>query len=473
MVDMIIYVVKPGDSLWQISNTFGVPLSEIIEANKLPNPNQLLVGQAIIVPKEGIYHVVMPGESLWAIAGLYNTTVEEILRSNNIANPNIIHPGLRLFIPAPIHRVVPGETLSQIAEKYGVSVESLVIANNIENPDLIFPGMILVVPIAVRPEIFVNGFIYMLGQQAGPIINEVADNLTYVSPFAYLIRENGTMEPIDDDAAINASLENNIVPMMAITNFTSTQLGENLAHVVLNNPDIQDTLLDNIINIMQEKGYKGLNVDFENVLPADKVPYNEFMQKTVDRLHPLGYFVSSSLAPKTRADQPGLLYEAHDYEAHGRIADFVVLMTYEWGYRLGPPRAISPLNLIRQVLDYAVTVIPRDKIFFGFQLYARDWTLPHVVGQQARTFSVQEAIRLGVRYGAVIQYDSIAQSPFFRYRDENGVMHEVWFEDARSAQAKFETVKEYRLGGISYWALGYPFPQNWTLLEDNFIVKKL
>ena len=470
---MIIYVVKPGDSLWQISNAFGVPLSEIIEANKLPNPNQLLIGQAIIIPKEGVYHVVKPGESLWMIAGLYNVTIEEILRSNNIANPNIIHPGLRLFIPAPIHRVAPGETLSQIAEKYGVSVESLVIANNIENPDLIFPGMILVVPIAVRPEIFVNGFIYMLGQQAGPIINEVADNLTYVSPFAYLIRENGTMEPIDDDVAINTSIENNVVPMMAITNFTSTQLGENLAHVVLNNPDIQNTLLDNIVNIMQEKNYKGLNVDFENVLPADRVPYNEFMQETVDRLHPLGYFVSSSLAPKTRADQPGLLYEAHDYEAHGRIADFVVLMTYEWGYRLGPPRAISPLNLIRQVLDYAVTVIPRDKIFFGFQLYARDWTLPHVVGQQARTFSVQEAIRLGVRYGAVIQYDSIAQSPFFRYRDENGVMHEVWFEDARSAQAKFETVKEYRLGGISYWALGYPFPQNWTLLEDNFIVKKL
>ncbi|MCK9217661.1 MAG: LysM peptidoglycan-binding domain-containing protein [Firmicutes bacterium] len=470
---MIIYVVKPGDSLWQISNAFGVPLSEIIEANKLPNPNQLLIGQAIIVPKEGVYHVVKPGESLWMIAGLYNVTVEEILRSNNIANPNIIHPGLRLFIPAPIHRVVSGETLSQIAEKYGVSVESLVIANNIENPDLIFPGMILVVPISVRPEIFVNGFIYMLGQQAGPIINEVADNLTYVSPFAYLIRENGTMEPIDDDVAINTSLENNIVPMMAITNFTSTQLGENLAHVVLNSPDIQNTLLDNIVNIMQEKNYKGLNVDFENVLPADRVPYNEFMQRTVDRLHPLGYFVSSSLAPKTRADQPGLLYEAHDYEAHGRIADFVVLMTYEWGYRLGPPRAISPLNLIKQVLDYAVTVIPRDKIYFGFQLYARDWTLPHVPGQQARTFSVQEAIRLGVRYGAVIQYDSIAQSPFFRYRDDNGVMHEVWFEDARSAQAKFETVKEYRLGGISYWALGYPFPQNWTLLEDNFIVKKL
>lgn len=471
-MSMIIHVVKPGDTLWQISNFYGVPVSETINANKLPNPNNLLIGQAIIVPKEGVYHIVKPGESLWKIAQTYKTTVDAIIRNNRITNPNNIYPGLRLFIPAITHQVMRGETLTQIAARYGVSLGSLININNITNPDLIYPGMVLVIPIKERPEIYVNGFIYQLGEQAAPIINEVGKYLTYVSPFAYLIRQNGSMEPIDDTAAIRASYSNNIVPMMAITNFTSTQLGENLAHIVLNSPDIQNTLLTNIVNIMKEKGYQGLNVDFENVLPEDRVPYNQFMQKTVDRLHPLGYFVSSSLAPKTSAEQPGLLYEAHDYEAHGRIADFVVLMTYEWGYRLGPPQAISPLNQIKRVLDYAVTVIPRNKIYFGFQLYARDWTLPHVQGQQARTFSVQEAIRIGVKYGVTIQYDNIAQSPFFRYRDENGRMHEVWFEDARSAQAKFDTVKAYRLGGISYWALGYPFPQNWTLLGDNFTIKK-
>lgn len=470
---MIIHVVKPGESLWQISNFYGVPINETISANKLPNPNQLLVGQAIIVPIEGVYYTVRAGDSLWSIAQNHNTTVEAITRVNNISNPNVIYPGLRIFIPATSHRVVSGESLSQIAARYGVSLESLIRTNNITNPDLIFPGMILTIPVAARPQLSVNGFIYQLGPDAGPIINDVGKYLTYVSPFAYLIREDGTMEPIDDAAAINATYENNALPMMAITNFTSTQLGENLAHVVLNNTDIQDILLTNIVSIMKEKGYQGLNVDFENVLPVDKEPYNDFMQKTVDKLHPLGYFVSSSLAPKTSADQPGLLYEAHDYAAHGRIADFVVLMTYEWGFRLGPPRAISPLNLIRQVLDYAVTVIPRDKIFFGFQLYARDWALPHVQGQEARTFSVQEAIRIGVRYGATIEYDYTAQSPFFRYRNEAGQMHEVWFEDARSAQAKFDTVKEYGLAGISYWALGYPFPQNWTLLGDNFTIRKL
>jgi spore germination protein len=147
-------------------------------------------------------------------------------------------------------------------------------------------------------------------------------------------------------------------------------------------------------------------------------------------------------------------------------------MTYEWGYRLGPPQAISPLDQIKRVLDYAVTVIPREKIFFGFQIYARDWLLPHVAGQEAETFSCQEAISRAVRYGTVIQYDPVAESPFFRYTDEMGRQHEVWFEDARSAQAKFDTVKSYNLAGISYWALGYPFPQNWVLLEDNFTIGK-
>ena len=470
---MIIHVVKPGETLWQISNFYGVPLAETISANQLPNPNQLLIGQAIIIPKDGITYVVQPGETLWMIAQRFNTTIDVILRNNDIANPDVIFPGMRILIPTPLYQVMPGDTLLGIANRFGVSLQSLIDANNIENPDLIFPGMVLVIPIKIRPLIDVNGFIYRLGQQAAPIITEVGQFLTYVAPFAYLIREDGTLEPIDDTAAINAAINVNAVPMMAITNFTSTHLGENLAHVVLNDLAIQNVLLNNIVNIMNQKGYKGLNVDFENVLPIDRVPYNEFMQRTVDKLHPLGYFVSSSLAPKVSADQPGLLYEAHDYAAHGRIADFVILMTYEWGYRLGPPRAISPINLIRQVLDYAVTAIPRNKIFFGFQTYARDWVLPHVQGQQARTFSVQEAIRLGVRYGAIIQYDELAQSPFFRYRNENGVQHEVWFEDPRSAQAKFDTVKDYGLAGISYWALGYPFPQNWTLLGDNFTVRKI
>lgn len=470
---MLIHTVNAGETLWQIANYYRVPIVRIIEVNDLENANNLAIGQSLVIPTEDSFHTVKSGEILWAIAQNYGTTVQAIIQANKIINANYIYPGLRLYIPAPRYQVKIGETLWQIAQRYGIDLHTLIKVNNIENPNRITPGTVLIIPRRQRPSIEVNGYIYILKDEGADIAREEGRYLTYLSPFAYRIREDGTLQPIDDAAVINAALSVRAVPMMSITNFTSTELGHNLANVVLSSADIQQTLLTNIINIMKQKGYKGVNIDFENVLPQDRENYNQFLQRAVDRLHRENFFVSTALAPKVSESQQGLLYTAHDYAAHGRIVDFVVLMTYEWGYRMGPPQAISPLNEIRRVLDYAVTVISRKKIFFGFQLYARDWKLPFVKGNEAETFSMQEAIARAVRFGAVINFDSVSQTPFYRYKDSSGIMHEVWFEDARSAQAKFDTVKEYNLRGISYWALGYPFPQNWALLEDNFNIIKL
>lgn len=469
---MLIHVVKQGETLWQISNAYGVSIADINAINELPDLNRIVVGQALVIPGEDLLYTVKPGDTLWRIAQTYGTTVQAIAQQNMISDPSRINVGMTLVIPAARYRVQPGDTLWAIAQRLGVSLQSLINANRIANPNLISPGMMLVIPGRERPLISVNGYIYIMGQPGASIVLQNGEHLTYLSPFAYLIKEDGTLQPIFDAPLIQAAVSENVIPMMSITNFTATSRGENLASVVLNNMGIINRLLTEITRIMGEKGYRGLNIDFENVLPGDREAYNRFLELTVNRLHPLGYFVSTAVAPKTGPEQAGLLYEAHDYPAHGRIVDFVILMTYEWGYRKGPPQAISPLDQIKRVLDYAVTVIPRNKIFFGFQIYARDWLLPHAAGQEAETFSNQEAVSRAVRFGAAIQYDPVAQSPFFRYTDQTGRGHEVWFEDARSAQAKFDTVKSYGLAGISYWALGYPFPQNWALLEDNFTIRR-
>jgi spore germination protein len=424
---MIIHVIQRGENLWLISRRYGVSADRIAAVNELPDPNSLTVGQALVIPVQSPReHVVRPGDSLWLIARRYTTTVEALIQANRLTSPNDLYPGQVLRIP--------------------------------EKP---------------KPVIEVNAFSIQFDEAGAEEVRRVGRHLTYLTPFGYRMKKDASLEPVKDTALIEAAESTHVVPVMGITNFSATELGSDVAHAILSSTELQDKLLTNVITTMRSKGYRGLNIDFENVLQGDRELYNQFLERAVNRLHAENYFVSSSLAPKTSGQQKGLLYEAHDYAAHGRILDFVVLMTYEWGYRFGPPQPISPIDQIRAVLDYAVTVMPRNKIMMGFQLYARDWVLPHVKGQQAETFSVQEAVKRAVQHGAAIQYDQKSQSPYYRYMDERGRTHEVWFEDARSAQAKFNLVKNYNLRGISYWVLGYPFPQNWVLLEDNFRVTKL
>ncbi|NOU98828.1 LysM peptidoglycan-binding domain-containing protein [Paenibacillus planticolens] len=470
---MQIHVVQKGENLWQISERYGVSINRIIAVNGLEDPNHLVIGLALLIPEPYPEYVVQSGDSLGTIAGRYGISVEALAQANSISDVGQLRPGQVLVIPVLRHTVRPGETLWAIAHHYGVSMQAISQANGITNANLISSGQILKIPEKQKMTIDVNAYTNVFGETAARQVREDGEHLTYVCPFGYRMKDDGTLEPADDQALIAAAYDKRVVPVMSITNFSATETGSKLAHTILSSTELQNKLLTNIITIMETKGYRGLNVDFENVYPSDRESYNQFLRLAVLRLHEKGFFVSTALAPKTSSEQKGLLYEAHDYAAHGEIVDFVVLMTYEWGYRFGPPQAISPINEIRRVLDYAVTVIPRKKIFMGFQLYARDWLLPHVKGQQAETFSMQEAVRRAIKHGAEIKYDQVSQTPYYRYADDKQRTHEVWFEDARSTQAKFNLVTSYNLRGVSYWVLGYPFPQNWPLLEDNFHVRKL
>lgn len=470
---MNIYVVQPGDSLWKISQSFRVDMNQIIAANGLTNPNQLVIGQALVIPTVAKYHIILPGETLWGIARTYGVTIESIIQINQIDNPSLIYSGQRIKLPTDFHIVQPGETLWLISNKYGVPVQDIVRVNGISNPTQIFPGQRLIIPEKIKSMIEVNAYITRFDTNGQQIVREVGDFLTYLTPFSYSIKEDGTISELKETEIFNVAEAKDISPLLVLTNFRAGEFNSDLAHEIFINTDIQDKLLNNIIEVMQNKGYVGLNIDFEYLYQNDRELYNQFLRRVVGKLHPLGFSVSTAIAPKYNREQSGLLYEAHDYAAHGEIVDFVVIMTYEWGWSGGPPMAVAPISEVRKVLQYALTEIPKEKLVMGAPLYGYDWTLPYVQGGAwAKTLSPQAAIGLAAQYGVSIQYDERSQSPFFHYWDNGGKEHVVWFEDARSSQAKFDLVKELNIRGISYWVLGNPFPQNWLILEDNFRIQK-
>ena len=134
---------------------------------------------------------------------------------------------------------------------------------------------------------------------------------------------------------------------------------------------------------------------------------------------------------------------------------------------------VAPINQVEKVLDYAVTAIPSEKILMGMPNYGYDWTLPFVRGSAARSLSNTAALEQAQRVGAQIRFDPTSQAPFYNYYDSAGKRHEVWFDDARSIQARLGLVSEYDLGGVSYWTINSFFPQNWIVLSSMYDIRKL
>lgn len=414
---------------------------------------------------------VHQGDTLWTIAQRHQVTVDEVVQANGLTHPERLVPGQALIIPQrDVHTVMPGESLWLIARRNGVSVEELARVNRLRVTDRIFPGQVLVLPRREKREIEVNAYLEPSGTERDvQIVNEVEGFLTYLGLFSAHVREDGGLDSFPAERALAALRDSRAVPMLTITNFRAGTFSPELSHAVFANESVQDRLIENSIRLVQSGGYRALQVDFEHIFPADRTLYNRFLERLAGRLRPLGILLSTALAPKTSAAQVGSWYEGHDYPAHGRIADFVVIMTYEWGWSGGPPMAVAPIPQVKRVLDYAVSVIPREKILMGAPLYGYDWTLPYVPGGPfARVVSPAGAVDLAAQHGVPIQYDATAEAPTFRYYGANGKEHEVWFEDARSMQSKFNLLRDYRLRGISYWRLGPSFQQNWTLLADQF-----
>lgn len=375
-----------------------------------------------------------------------------------------------------IYVVRPGDSVYSIAQQYLVSPSVIIYDNQLIPPYTLAIGQALLISDgtepADRPSVVSNGYAYPFISRW--VLEQTLPFLTSLSVFSYGFTMDGSLvyPELDDTWMVNAAVGYDVRPILTLTPLDAEgNFNNRLITSIVNSADARDTLFSQLISVMNEKGYSGLDIDFEYIRAEDRDPFTAFVAEAVGRLHPLGYTVSVALAPKTSADQPGLLYEGKDYPALGALADYVLLMTYEWGYTYGPNMAVAPLNKVREVVEYAVTAIPPEKIHLGIPNYGYDWPLPYIRGETAATsIGNVEAVQIAVLNNVPIQFDDISQSPFFRYSID-GTAHEVWFEDVRSIQGKFNLVKEFGLQGIGYWQIMRWWRANWLLLADNFHIK--
>ena len=448
-------------------------------AGQLPLFSHLLCCSCIEIGQGGrqmIIHTVQPGETLRSIAQRYGVLAQQLLRDNGIPAGEPLVPGQTLVVLHPdlLHTVQPGDTLHAIARAYDVTVNELYRNNpGLVLQNQIFPGETLVIRYDQRRmgALYTGGYAYPTVDLE--LLRQTLPYMSYLMPFTYELTEEGGLRPPEDAPLVELALQMGVSPLLHLSNLREPYgFDSDVAHLVLADPSLQERLVEEVLSAIEQRGYLGVDLDFENIYGVDRLRYPQLIRRLHDRLSPYGYEVLVALAAKTSDSAAGPLVEGHDYQAVGEAADMVLLMTYEWGYREGPPMAVAPIGSVREVLDYAVTRIPPGKLLLGIPNYGYDWPLPFAAGEtQARSLSNPQAVELARQAGVAIQYDSAAQAPWFRYWSGD-TEHEVWFEDAKSIRAKLELVGEYGLRGVGYWNLMRPFPQNWRVLNALYEIEQ-
>lgn len=419
-------MVKKGDTIYSIAREYSVPADLIININSPPDPDRLVVGQTLVIGIPKITHTVKKGETLTSIASDYKTTVKRLLRNNpQLMGSKMVKEG-----------------------------ESLVIEYDQEPERCIMTG----------------GYAYPYIDAA--TLRRTLPGLSSVSPFSYGFTSEGELVTLSDEAILEQAFASGVRPVMVLTSLNSDDVFDNgLAHALLNDEEAKENLYENIVANIALKGYKILDIDFEYLFPEDKKAFENFVAGLREKLDDYGVPVWVALAPKTSDDQKGLLYEAHDYRELGNIADRLLLMTYEWGYTYGPQMPVAPYDKVREVVEYAVSVIEPEKLLLGIPNYGYDFTLPYEEGvSRAKSLSPQQAVDLAFMNKAEIFYDKPSETAYFTYT-KDGVKHKVWFDDARSTKAKLELADEFGLAGVSFWNLMQYTPQTWMLLNPYCIAK--
>lgn len=150
--DYLIYTIKKGDNLYSIAKNYNITLEELINFNQ-QGSTLLHIGEQLLIPinnqtNNNIQYVIKPGDTLYNIAKRYNTNVDEIKRINNL-NTNMLKIGETILIPGTsnyqTYVIRTNDTLEGIALRYNTTVENIMKANNLLTDDVTV-GQIILIP---------------------------------------------------------------------------------------------------------------------------------------------------------------------------------------------------------------------------------------------------------------------------------------------------------------------------------------
>jgi spore germination protein len=420
-----------------------------------------------------IIYVVQEGDTIRSIANKFQISEKRLILDNGISNPESLVIGQTIVItyPKETYIVKEGDTLQQIADNHGVTLSQLYRNNSfLWDQPYIYPGDELIISYDTQGSFTTNAYAFPYIDRK--VLRKAMPYLTYLSILNYKTKKGGQIESYyDETEIIEITREFGVLPLMLLSSISF--LGERdpaAIYDILLNPDFQDTHAQNMLKVLKEKGYYGLNITVTYLNISNKHLYVNYFKRLSAILGKEGFPVFITIDPNFTEEGNQVVFEKVDYSEFNNIVDKIYLMKFFWGTQYGPPKPVSSIADIQLYLNYVKQFVAPQKLNIGFPLLGYDWSLPYIQGvSQANVITNDAIINLAVTKKSIIQFDELSRTPFMNYESELGGIvtnHVIWFVNARAIEEIVNMIIEDGLNGSGLWNIMTYTPQLWLVINS-------
>jgi spore germination protein len=282
-----------------------------------------------------------------------------------------------------------------------------------------------------------------------------------VSPIWYAIgKDNHIVERQNVNAPEWRAAMAGIPVVPIIQNAFMGEFGIQQTHDLIMDVDGRERHAEEIVRLVIENGYDGIELDYEWMLAETRDYFTDFVALLAGKLHAHGRILSVTLHPKYR-DRDDMGPGSQDWAGLARHADRLKIMAYNYSWPTSPPGPIAPVDWLEKIAVYAKDRIPAEKLYFGLPWYGYNWKEGE---EQARAV-----------YWTDVQQILATEKPTDLARDASGELRftyrtrTVWFQDAESIRRKIAAVQKVipNVAGFSYWRAGGEDPRKWELVAET------
>jgi spore germination protein YaaH len=209
-------------------------------------------------------------------------------------------------------------------------------------------------------------------------------------------------------------------------------------------------LIDDLLAAV--KNYDGLQIDFENVPPRDGNVFLSFLSELRAKLGNKVFTIALPARTRKLAD------DVYDYEKIKPLVDKILVMAYDEHWSGSKPGSVASLQWCKQVAEYSLRIIGREKLIMGLPFYGRAWGDHNP--SRALIFSTTERLIKENKVSVIRRENGV---PTFNY--DINIPVKVYYEDEYSTSARMQIYKSLNVSSIGFWRLGQETKEIWKYIE--------